>query len=165
MNLSWSKNGWKKVQGRTCNYCTTSCYHVYFPQLMFFRISFLLLDALCVQVQYTVEKYKPLQPNDDWQNTEVFTQTECNQMARQIFIRLSYPRIRQSCCQRTGSNPVQYTDKKENLIFLIYREIQSGAVAKSYMRKGFLIYMWKFAKISPYMRGRFVIYDFATAPL
>jgi hypothetical protein len=33
-----------------------------------------------------------------------------------------------------------YTDKKENQIFLIYQEIQSGAVAKSYMRKGFLIY-------------------------
>ncbi len=32
------------------------------------------------------------------------------------------------------------TDKKENLIFLIYKEIQSGAVAKTYMRKGFLIY-------------------------
>jgi len=32
------------------------------------------------------------------------------------------------------------TDKKENQIFLIYKEIQSGAVAKSYMRKGFLIY-------------------------
>ncbi len=31
-------------------------------------------------------------------------------------------------------------DKKENQIFLIYKEIQSGAVAKSYMRKGFLIY-------------------------
>jgi hypothetical protein len=31
------------------------------------------------------------------------------------------------------------TDKKENKIFLIYKEIQSGAVAKSYMRKGFLI--------------------------
>ncbi len=30
--------------------------------------------------------------------------------------------------------------KKENQIFLIYRESQSGAVAKSYMRKGFLIY-------------------------
>jgi hypothetical protein len=30
------------------------------------------------------------------------------------------------------------TDKKENKIFLIYREIQSGAVEKSYMRKGFL---------------------------
>jgi hypothetical protein len=33
-----------------------------------------------------------------------------------------------------------YTDKKENLIFLIYKEIQSGAVAKSSMRKGVLIY-------------------------
>ncbi len=30
--------------------------------------------------------------------------------------------------------------KKENQIFLIYKEIQSGAVAKLYMRKGFLIY-------------------------
>ncbi len=30
--------------------------------------------------------------------------------------------------------------KKENQIFLMYKEIQSGAVAKSYMRKGFLIY-------------------------
>jgi hypothetical protein len=29
------------------------------------------------------------------------------------------------------------TDKKENQIFLINREIQSGAVAKSNMRKGF----------------------------
>ncbi len=32
------------------------------------------------------------------------------------------------------------TDRKENEIFLIYKEIQMGAVAKSYMRKGFLIY-------------------------
>ncbi len=32
------------------------------------------------------------------------------------------------------------TDKKENHIFLIFKEIHSGAVAKSYMRKGFLIY-------------------------
>jgi hypothetical protein len=32
------------------------------------------------------------------------------------------------------------TDKKENKIFLIYKGIQSGAVAKSYTRKGFLIY-------------------------
>jgi hypothetical protein len=46
-----------------------------------------------------------------------------------------------------------YTDKKENKIFLKYKEIQSGAVAKSYMRKGFLIYcMRKCANISPYMR-------------
>ena len=32
------------------------------------------------------------------------------------------------------------TDKKEKQIFLIYREIQSGAVAKSYMTNGLLIY-------------------------
>jgi hypothetical protein len=32
------------------------------------------------------------------------------------------------------------TDKKENQIFLIFKEIQSGATAKSNMRKGFLIY-------------------------
>ncbi len=35
---------------------------------------------------------------------------------------------------------IRCTDKKENKIFLIYKDIQSGAVAKSYMRKGFLIY-------------------------
>ncbi len=34
--------------------------------------------------------------------------------------------------------------KKENQILLIYKEIQSGAVAKSYMRKGFLIYFPKY---------------------
>jgi hypothetical protein len=33
-----------------------------------------------------------------------------------------------------------YTDKKGNKIFLIYREIQMGSGAKSYVRKGFLIY-------------------------
>jgi hypothetical protein len=41
-----------------------------------------------------------------------------------------------------------YTDKKENQIFLIYKEIQSGEVPKSYMRKGFQIqYMRKCATI------------------
>ncbi len=33
-----------------------------------------------------------------------------------------------------------YTDKKENQIFLEYKEIQNVAVAMSYMRKSFLIY-------------------------
>ncbi len=33
-----------------------------------------------------------------------------------------------------------YTDNIENQIFLIYKEIQNGAVAKSYMSKDFLIY-------------------------
>ncbi len=46
---------------------------------------------------------------------------------------------------------VLYTDKKENLIFLINREFQSGAVANSYIRKGFLIY--------EEMRKYFLIYE------
>jgi hypothetical protein len=48
-----------------------------------------------------------------------------------------------------------YTDEKENQIFLIYREIQSGAVAKSYIRKGFLIY--------EEMRKYFPIYEEAVS--
>jgi hypothetical protein len=40
---------------------------------------------------------------------------------------------------RSTNQKVCHTDKKENKFFLIYQEIQSGAVAKSYMRKGFLI--------------------------
>jgi hypothetical protein len=34
----------------------------------------------------------------------------------------------------------RWTDKKEKKIFLIYKEIQNGAVAKSYTTKGLLIY-------------------------
>jgi hypothetical protein len=34
---------------------------------------------------------------------------------------------------------VPCTDKKENKIFLIYKKIQNGAVAKSYMTNGLLI--------------------------
>jgi hypothetical protein len=33
-----------------------------------------------------------------------------------------------------------HTDKKENQIFFIYKEIQSGGVAKSYMTNGLLMY-------------------------
>jgi hypothetical protein len=46
-----------------------------------------------------------------------------------------------------------HTDKKEKKIFLIYKEIQGGTVAKSYMRKGFLIYE-EMRNISPYMKCR-----------
>ncbi len=45
--------------------------------------------------------------------------------------------------------------KKENKIFLICKEIQSGAIAKSYMRKGFLIY--------EEMRKYFPIYEEAVS--
>jgi hypothetical protein len=47
------------------------------------------------------------------------------------------------------------TDKKESQIFLIYKEIQSGAFSKSYMRKGFLIY--------EEMRKYFPIYEEAVS--
>ncbi len=39
----------------------------------------------------------------------------------------------------------RYTDKKENQIFLIYREIKNGAVAKSYMTNSLPIYGKLFA--------------------
>ncbi len=50
-----------------------------------------------------------------------------------------------------------YSDKKENQIFLIYKEIQSGAIAKSYMRKGFLMY--------EEMRKYFPIYEEAISDI
>jgi hypothetical protein len=52
---------------------------------------------------------------------------------------------------------ILYTDKKE---------IQSGAVAKSYMRKGFLIYeeMRKYFSIYEEAVSHIHMYDFATAP-
>ena len=55
---------------------------------------------------------------------------------------------------------VHHSDKKENTIFLIYKEIQMVLGAKLYMRKGFLsTYMRKCTNI--YMRRPLVIYDFA----
>jgi hypothetical protein len=62
------------------------------------------------------------------------------------------------------------TDKKDNQIFLIDKEIiQSGAVAKSYMTDGLLIYgeinVRAYLRISSYIRKPFLIYDFTTAPL
>jgi hypothetical protein len=42
--------------------------------------------------------------------------------------------IRVDICHLGAAGLNGCTDKKENQIFLIYREIQSGGVAKSYMR-------------------------------
>ncbi len=49
------------------------------------------------------------------------------------------------------------TDKKENKIFFIFEEIQSKAVAKSYVRQGFLIYGYE------EMRKYLVIYEEAVS--
>jgi hypothetical protein len=57
---------------------------------------------------------------------------------------------------------ITFTDKKENQIFLIYKEIPNGSVAKSFMRKGFLIYE-KMHKYLPIYEEA-VSYDFSTAP-
>jgi hypothetical protein len=57
------------------------------------------------------------------------------------------------------------TDINENQIFLIYKEIQDGAVAKSYMKVTTSSYMGKYMRISSYIRKPFLIYDFANAPL
>jgi len=54
--------------------------------------------------------------------------------------------------------------KKENKIFLIYQEIQSGAVAKSYIRKGFLIYE-KMHNFPIYEEAVIVIYALQLLPL
>jgi hypothetical protein len=46
----------------------------------------------------------------------------------------------------------------------MYKEIQNGAVAKSYKTNGLLIY-GKYLHISSDVRKPFLIYDFATDPL
>jgi hypothetical protein len=63
-------------------------------------------------------------------------------------------------CDSLQSPDVHYTDKK----ILKYKEIQNGAIAKSYMRKGFLIYEERSKYLTIYMGRPLVIYDFATAP-
>ncbi len=57
--------------------------------------------------------------------------------------------------QGRNKKPSRHTDKKEKKIFLIYKEIQIGAVAKSYMKKGFLIF--------EEMRKYLVIYEEAVS--
>jgi hypothetical protein len=50
--------------------------------------------------------------------------------------------------------------KKKTKIFLVYKEIQLGSGAKSYMMKGFLIFEEK----HKYFHHKRVIYDFAHDP-
>jgi hypothetical protein len=59
-------------------------------------------------------------------------------------------------------HPACYTDKKENEVFLTYKKIQMGAVLKSYMTNGLLIYeeMHKYLTIC----DEAVSHDFATNP-
>jgi hypothetical protein len=54
---------------------------------------------------------------------------------------MCFTNIEHKCQYIKGHRVAIRNDKKEKKIFLIYREIQSGAVAKSYRRKGFLLYV------------------------
>jgi hypothetical protein len=56
-----------------------------------------------------------------------------------------------SCLGEISQNlGIGQTDKKENQIFLIYKEIQNVAVAKSYMTNGLHIYGEIFAHLLIY---------------
>ncbi len=63
-----------------------------------------------------------------------------------------------------NTNTVHYTGQKENKIFLIYKDIQMGSGAKSYMRKGFLIYEEMHNIFTIYEEVVIVIYNFAPDP-
>ncbi len=56
-----------------------------------------------------------------------------------------------------------YTDKKENKIFLIYKEIQRDRV-QSHIWLTASSYMVKYLRISSYIGKPFLIYDFAPDP-
>jgi hypothetical protein len=109
-------------------------------------------------------------------------------LSRPILNLYSLDLIRNIYClnvNKIHSSSTSYTDKKENQNFLIYKEIQNGAFAKSYMTNGLLIYreifahllmqshIWltassyigKYFRISSYIKKPFLIYDFATASL
>jgi hypothetical protein len=57
-----------------------------------------------------------------------------------IIVRLFCSVVTCNTSQSPPPFPYFYTDEKDNKILRLYKEIQSGAVAKSYMRKGYLIY-------------------------
>jgi hypothetical protein len=63
---------------------------------------------------------------------------------------------------RRGATIANALIKKENEIFLIYKEIQMGSVANSFMRKGLLIYEEMRKYLTIYEEAVIVIYDFAT---
>jgi hypothetical protein len=54
-------------------------------------------------------------------------------------------RLRQHYRRSVDKLAGKYNDKKENKTFIIYKEILKGAVAKSYMTNGLLIYDLIFA--------------------
>jgi hypothetical protein len=58
-------------------------------------------------------------------------------------------------CTQQRVNSLYYTDKKERNSFLTYEEIQKGAVAKSYITDGLLIYDRSHLNFLIYSMGKF----------
>ncbi len=79
--------------------------------------------------------------------------------------------MRFEACFKIHFGPVDgvdhtHTDKKEKEIFLKYKKIQMGSVAKSYKRKDFLIYeeILKYLIIYEEAVSHIWLFDFATDP-
>ncbi len=70
----------------------------------------------------------------------IHMQVLCGWNAIDTFYGVTKIDILRSLCVNEPEKTSVYTDKKENQIFLTYKEIQNGAVAKSYMTNGLLIY-------------------------
>jgi hypothetical protein len=81
-------------------------------------------------------------------------------VARDIVSRYFYYYTRFSCTGTVPSyevKPLSTAEKKENKFFLIYKEIQTGAVAKSYMINCLFLNMTKYLGI-PHVLGNPSLY-------
>jgi hypothetical protein len=77
-------------------------------------------------------------------------QGPCMGLYKCIYLRQGYRPGRLYSSYFQGWLAVGYTDKRKNQICLIYKEIQKGAVAKSYMINGLLLYGEIFAHFLKY---------------
>ena len=70
----------------------------------------------------------------------VYAQVSCSVMFCDVFFfALS---LSKALHPKVPGRDVNHIDKKENQIFLKYKEIQNGAVAKSYMTNSLFIHIW-----------------------
>ncbi len=77
--------------------------------------------------------------NDDFKNEK----RKVLRVIRKVWLNIlaySEESILPFLCLKLPEYKVLCTDKKEYEIFLLYKDIQMGSVAKSYKRKGFLTY-------------------------
>jgi hypothetical protein len=106
-----------------------------------------MLCSVCTPLQEIETRGK------DWPSSCFSAGSVCNQLKkageRGVIGRRLSPCVFETLCVHCTC-----TDKKDKKSFLICQEIQKGAVAKSYMRKGFLIY----EEMRKFLGGMFIIY-------